>query len=67
MDAGVLIMSGLKDKRVLESVDIVTKQVIQGKYLPLVDDYNSQFVSPKVVRIIQSYTDYINRTVWKKI
>lgn len=66
MDEGVLIMSGLKAARVMESVNIVTKQFADGGRMRLVDDYDSPFVSQKVVRIIQSYTDYINRTVWKK-
>jgi UDP-N-acetylglucosamine 2-epimerase len=67
MDEGTLIMSGLESENVLNSIDIVTKQVSKfHNRFNIVDDYNVNNVSDKVVRIIMSYTDYINRTVWKK-
>jgi UDP-N-acetylglucosamine 2-epimerase (non-hydrolysing) len=67
MDEGTLIMSGLESENVLNSIDIVTKQVSKNhNRFNIVDDYNVDNVSDKVVRIIMSYTDYINRTVWKK-
>ena len=66
MDEGVLILSGLKAKRVTEAVEIVTKQFSQGERMQGVADYEARYVSKKVVRIIQSYTDYIGRTVWKE-
>lgn len=66
MDEGVLVMSGLKPNRVAEAVDLVTRQFASGGRLQPVLDYEANFVSRKVVRVIQSYTDYINRTVWKK-
>ena len=66
MDEGVLVMSGLKPNRVVEAIDLVTRQFAAGGRLQPVLDYEANFVSRKVVRIIQSYTDYINRTVWKK-
>lgn len=65
MDEGILIMSGLQAKRVLESVEIVTKQFAASGRMQPVADYDAAFVSKKVVRIIQSYTDYIKRTVWR--
>lgn len=66
MDSGVLIMSGLKSDRVIDSIEIVTNQFANVGLLNPVVDYESEHVSKKIVRIIQSYTDYINRTVWKK-
>ena len=58
---------GLKSDRVLESVDIVVKQAAAGKrQFRLVGDYDTDNVSKKVLRIIMSYTDYVNRTVWCK-
>lgn len=67
MDEGTLIMSGLKSQDILSSIEIVTKQWEENPHmLNLVQDYNSNNVSKKVVRIIVSYIDYINRTVWKK-
>jgi len=67
MDEGTLIMCGLKTERVLESVDIVVSQYSKGgRQFRLVQDYDTDNVSKKVIRIIMSYTDYINRTVWRK-
>jgi len=65
MDEGVLIMCGLKTDRILESIDIVTKQFSQKqRQFKLVPDYDANNVSKKVLRVILSYTEYINRTVW---
>ena len=36
------------------------------RFTPLVDDYAAPNISEKIVRIIHSYTDYVNRVVWKK-
>jgi UDP-N-acetylglucosamine 2-epimerase (non-hydrolysing) len=67
MDEGVLIMSGLKKERVLQSIDIVTAQYSrERRCFKLVPDYDVDNVSQKVLRIIISYIDYINRTVWYK-
>ena len=66
MDEGSVIMSGLKKKRIIESVNMVTKQFESGKTPKIVKDYDVDNVSLKVSRIILSYIDYINRTVWKK-
>lgn len=67
MDEGTLIMCGLQASRVVESIDIVTRQYEREKrYFKLVQDYDTGSVSKKVVRIIMSYTDYVNRTVWHK-
>lgn len=66
MDEGTLIMSGLKAKRVLDAVRVVTQQ-IDGKYASrIVPDYQSEQVSKKVLRIVLSYVDYVNRVVWLK-
>ena len=65
MDEGTLIMSGLKSKRIIECIEVVTKQ---HKIMPpqIIKDYDVENVSIKVTRIILSYIDYINRTIWKK-
>ncbi len=65
MDEGTLIMCGLRSERILQSIDIVTAQTSQReRQFRLVSDYDTDNVSKKVVRIIMSYTDYVNRTVW---
>jgi len=66
MDEGTLIMSGLDANRVVESIDIVTRQHSTDRVMSIVQDYNVDNVSKKVVRIILSYTGYVNRTVWSK-
>lgn len=67
MDEGTLIMSGLKAERVLESVKIITEQHRRdNRVMKIVGDYQGGAVSKQVVRVVLSYTDYINRTVWHK-
>ena len=67
MDEGTLIMCGLSAASVLHSIEVVTSQRRSGKRgFRLVPDYDVDNVSQKVLRIIMSYTDYINRTVWRK-
>jgi UDP-N-acetylglucosamine 2-epimerase (non-hydrolysing) len=67
MDEGTLIMSGLNKDRVIESIEVITKQHDHNKrQMKVVADYNVDNVSKKVLRIILSYTDYVNRTVWHK-
>lgn len=67
MDEGTLIMSGLDPERVLLAIDTVTAQKSgQGPGLRTVPDYLTDNVSRKVVRIILSYTDFVNRGVWHK-
>ncbi|WP_372998891.1 non-hydrolyzing UDP-N-acetylglucosamine 2-epimerase [Sulfurimonas sp.] len=65
MDEGTLIMSGLTSDNIITSINIVTNQNNESS-MNLIEDYNTKNVSKKVVRIIVSYIDYINRTVWKK-
>jgi len=66
MDEGTLIMSGLDKDRIIESINVVTKQYDKERAVKIVGDYGVDNVSKKVIRIILSYTDYINRTVWHK-
>ncbi len=65
MDSGVVIMSGLDANRVIESIEITVKMLDNSKILDI-EDYSSNQVSAQVVKVIQSYTDYIDRVVWKK-
>ncbi|WP_287554939.1 non-hydrolyzing UDP-N-acetylglucosamine 2-epimerase [Cycloclasticus sp.] len=67
MDEGTLIMSGLKAERVLESVKVITSQHQRDtRVMKVVSDYQGGSVSKQVTRVVLSYTDYINRTVWSK-
>lgn len=67
MDEATLIMSGLTKDNVLDSIGIVTSHFAEGdNVIHTIPDYLPDNVSKKVLRIIYSYTDYINRTVWHK-
>ena len=66
MDSGVLIMSGLKKERVLQSVQIAIDQFKSLSKPTSVSDYEVYDVSKKVLKIVVSYIDYINRTTWQK-
>jgi len=67
MEEASVMMTGLRLERVLQGLTILETQA-QGEQRSLrpVADYSMPNVSEKVVRIIQSYTDYINRVVWNK-
>ncbi|MCK9617661.1 MAG: UDP-N-acetylglucosamine 2-epimerase (non-hydrolyzing) [Lentimicrobiaceae bacterium] len=67
MDEGTLIMSGLKSDLVLQAINVVTSQHgYKNRKFKLVNDYDVDNFSLKVIRILFSYVDYVNRTVWKK-
>lgn len=67
MDVGTLIMAGLKKERVLDAVRVIIAQHDRMiRVMAPVEDYEAQSVSRKILRIVLSYTDYVNRTVWRK-
>ena len=67
MDEGTLIMCGLSKDHVMDSIQIVTEQYQDKENsFRIISDYNVENVSKKVLRIIMSYTEYINREVWYK-
>ena len=67
MEEGAVMMVGLTAERILQGLDILDHQPRgEERLLRLVADYSMPNVSEKIARIILSYTDYINRVVWKK-
>ena len=65
MDEATVIMAGLKAPAVIDAIEVsVAHFKGNGRPFKLVPDYDADNVSRKVLRIILSYTDYINRTVW---
>jgi len=67
MEEASVMMVGLKAERILQGLDILEPQLRGAeRTLRLVEDYSMPNVSEKVARIILSYTDYVNRVVWKK-
>lgn len=67
MEEAAVMMTGLESDRILQGLTILADQP-RGpeRSLRLVADYAMPNVAAKVVRIIHSYTDYVNRVVWKK-
>jgi UDP-N-acetylglucosamine 2-epimerase len=67
MEEAAVMMTGLDSARILQCLTILEEQARGAeRSLRQVADYNMPNVSDKVVRIIHSYTDYINRVVWKR-
>jgi len=67
MEEAAVMMVGLEEKRVMQGLAILDTQPRGNKrLLKQVADYSVSNVSEKVLRIIHSYTDYVNRVVWKK-
>ena len=67
MDVGTLIMSGLKKAGVLDAVRVIVAQHDKSKRtMQPVEDYEVGAVSKQVLRVVMSYVDYVNRTVWLK-
>jgi UDP-N-acetylglucosamine 2-epimerase (non-hydrolysing) len=67
MEEASVMMVGLEVERVRQGLAILAKQPRgMERALRQVADYSMPNVSDKVVRIIHSYTDYVNRNVWKK-
>ncbi|MFJ4373769.1 non-hydrolyzing UDP-N-acetylglucosamine 2-epimerase [Pseudomonas japonica] len=67
MEEAAAMMVGLETERVLQALNILESQARgEERSLRLVADYSMPNVSDKVVRILHSYTDYVNRVVWKR-
>jgi UDP-N-acetylglucosamine 2-epimerase (non-hydrolysing) len=67
MEEAAVMMVGLEVDRVRQGLVILQTQTRGAdRNLHLVADYSTPNVSDKVLRIIHSYTDYVNRVVWKK-
>lgn len=67
MEEAAVMMVGLNKDRIMQGLSLLETQPRDSqRLLRLVDDYSPLNVSDKVVRIIHSYVDYVNRVVWKK-
>lgn len=67
MEEAAVMMTGLSVERVMQGLAILESQPRgEQRLLRQVADYSMPNVSDKVLRIIQSYTDYVNRVIWKK-
>ena len=67
MEEASVMMTGVSLDRIIQAIDILSFQKRgSDRTLKLVQDYNVNNVSEKILRIIISYTDYINRNIWKE-
>jgi UDP-N-acetylglucosamine 2-epimerase len=67
MEEGAVMMVGMNTERVIQGLDILASQPRgNDRLLRMVQDYTAGNVSEKVLRIIHSYTDFVNRVVWHK-
>ena len=68
MDEGVVIMTGLKKETIMKSIEIVVSQFNSNpkNLREIVKDYDLNNFSTKVIRVIISYIDFVNRNVWKR-
>ncbi len=66
LDKGSIVIGGITEQAICQSIDMAVRMSDIGKKIVKPEDYKEQNVSEKVVKIIQSYTDIVNRTVWRK-
>lgn len=66
LDKGNFVLAGITTQEVLQAVDLAVNMQKNGDLGIPVPDYTDVNVSMKVVKIIQSYTDIVNRMVWRK-
>jgi UDP-N-acetylglucosamine 2-epimerase (non-hydrolysing) len=67
MEEASVMMVGLNKERILQALTVLESQSNgKARLLRPVNDYSMPNVSDKIVRIILSYTDYVNRVVWNK-
>ncbi len=66
-EEGAVMFTGMSVERILQAVDILESQATsEDRLINVVQDYVAPNVSDKVIRTIISYTDYVNRVVWRK-
>lgn len=67
MEEAAVMMVGVNCERILQAISVLESQPRgEERLLELVSDYNVPNVSDKIVRILHSYVDYVNRVIWKK-
>lgn len=66
LDKGTIVIGGITDKTVEQALELAVSMRDNKEEVVMAEDYADTNVSVKVVKIIQSYTDIVNRTVWRK-
>lgn len=66
LDKGTIVIGGIEEQSVRQAVEMALAMEENYEPVEIAEDYHDENVSSKVVRIIQSYTNIVNRTVWGK-
>ena len=66
LDKGTIIIGGIKSEDICQAIDLATAMYENGEKVVEAEDYADENVSVKVVKLIQSYTHIVNKTVWMK-
>jgi len=66
LDKGNFILAGITTEQVLQAVELAVEMNLNGDFGINVPNYIDQNVSTKVIKLIQSYTDIVNKVVWRK-
>lgn len=66
LDKGTIVIGGITDKTVEQALELAVSMRDNKEEVVIAEDYADTNVSVKVIKIIQSYTDIVNRTVWGK-
>ncbi len=66
MERACFVLAGIDGRSLLQAVDTAVSLNSAGQHAAAVPDYQDRNVSTKVVKIIQSYTNVVNRMVWRK-
>ena len=66
LDKGTIVIGGITDKTIEQALELAVSMRDNKEEVVMAEDYADTNVSVKVVKIIQSYTDIVNRTVWGK-
>ena len=67
LDKACFVLAGIDEKSLLQAIETAVSMNENGDYGIPVPDYTEENVSTKVVKIIQSYTSVVNKTVWRKL
>lgn len=66
LDKGTIVVGGITSDTILQSIELAVSMYQNKESVVMAEDYTDLNVSVKVVKIIQSYTDIVNRTIWRK-
>lgn len=66
LDKGSIIIGGIKDNTIIQSIDLAISMLENNEVSIIAEDYIDTNISAKVIKIIQSYYDIVNKTIWDR-